>query len=319
MSLFERTTAINTHGVIKVSRPWESDIREGRVLITPELAQKIVSEANYDRQRPVDQRDVSVYAEMMRRGLWDLTDPISFARFNGNLVLVNGQHRCHAVIAYGRPVEFRVAINDCATEADLKALFYRFDTVMRRRTAHQVLSAIDLAAEHKVSKSTAIATYRAIGIIANGFTTPSNYTVKSDVAAKLKIVDLRVEACTPWWPAAQQIEDAMKRALPELRPRLLRATTFAVALLTMRYQPARATEFWRGVAENDGLKRADVRHLFVRDLLGRDVSTGVNDQGILTASIAWNAWFEGRPLKIIKVAEGMGIRIAGTPVGGRRG
>lgn len=318
MTVVDRSTHFKSHGVVKVSRPWENEIREGRVIITPELAEKILSDANYDRQRSVDHRDVGVYAEMMRRGLWDLTDPISFARFNSNLILVNGQHRCHAVVAYGRPVEFRVAINECATLAELKALFYRFDTVMRRRTDHQVLSAIDLAAEHSVSKSIATATYRAIGIIANGFSTPSNYTVKSEAAAKLKIVDLRVEACTPWWPAAQQLEEAMKRALPELRPRILRATTFSVALITMRYQQARAVEFWRGVAENDGLKRTDVRHLFVRDLLGRDVSTGVVDQGILTASIAWNAWYEGRQLKIIKVAEGMGVRIAGTPVGGRR-
>lgn len=318
MSLFERTTAINTHGVIKVSRPWESAIREGRIVITPDLAQKILADSNYEGQRRVDHRSVNVYAEMMRRGLWELADPISFARLYGNLTLVNGQHRLHGVVAYGRDVEFRVAVNDCDTPEEVRALYYRFDAVMRVRTADQVLNAIGLAESENVSRSIARAVYGAVGVIANGFQTPSNNTLRGEAIAKTRIVDLRVEACKPWWEAARKLQECLKAGQGEITPRIRRATTFAVALLTVKYQPEKAIPFWRGVAENDGLKRTDVRHLFVRDLLSRDVSVNAHDQGILTAATAWNAWFEGRPLKIIKVVENQTLRIAGTPIGGRR-
>ena len=310
MTLFDRVTPIKTHGTIKSVRPWESEIREGRVVITPDLAQKILQDSNYEGQRRVDQRSVNVYAEMMRRGLWELADPISFARLHGNLTLVNGQHRLHGIVAYGREVEFRVAVNDCETPEEVRALYYRFDAVMRVRTAKQVLNAIGLAESENVSRSIASATYAAVGVIANGFQTPCNGTMRGDVAVKTRVIDLRVEAC--------KLQDALKAGQGEITPRIRRATTFAVALITTKYQPEKAIPFWRGVAENDGLKRTDVRHLFVRDLLSRDVSINAHDQGIMTAAIAWNAWYEGRPLKIIKVAENHSLRIAGTPVGGRR-
>lgn len=318
MTLFDRTTAIKSHGVIRVSRPWENDIREGRVVLTPEMAQKILKESNYGGQRKVDRRSVNVYAEMMRRGLWELADPISFARLHGNLTLVNGQHRLHAIVAYGREVEFRIAINECETPEQVRDLYYRFDAVMRVRTADQVINAIGLAETEKVSRSIARATYGAVAIIANGFHTPGNGTLRDEAVAKTRIVDLRVEACKPWWDAARKLQDALKSGQSEIVPRIRRATTFAVALITTKYQPEKAIPFWRGVAENDGLKRTDVRHLFVRDLLGRDVSINAQDQGIMTAAIAWNAWYEGRALKIIKVPENYNLRIAGTPIGGRR-
>lgn len=319
MSLFHRTADINTHGTIRAVRPWENDVREGRMAISPQLAENILRDANYDGQRKIEARDVAVYAEMMRRGLWELSDPISFARLNGNLTLVNGQHRLHAIIAYGREVEFRIAINHCSSPEEVRSLYYRFDTVMRRRTSSQILNAIDLANEHGVGRGIAAATYGAVGTIANGFVVPSNYTINSETAAKLRIVDLRVEACEPWWPAAKKIEEAMKGAQADLKPRILRSGTFAVALMTMRYQEAKAVEFWRGTARNDGLKRNDPRHVFVRDLMTRDASSGVHGQGIISAALAWNAWFEGRQLSIIKVPQNAVLRIVGTPITGRKG
>ncbi|WP_336800347.1 hypothetical protein [Kaistia sp. MMO-174] len=319
MNLFHRSADINSHGNIRSIRTWEADIREGRMAIGPDLAASILKEANYSGQRKVEQRDVGVYAEMMRRGLWELSDPITFAKLNGNLTLVNGQHRLQAVIAFGREVEFRVAVNLCSTPEEVRALYYRFDTVMRVRSNQQILNAIDLAATHGVSKGIAAATYGAIGVIANGFTVPNNYTVKTEAVAKLRIVDLRVEACEPWWPAARRIEEALKGAQTDLKPRILRGSTFAVALMTMRYQEAKAFDFWRGTARNDGLKRNDPRHVFVRDLTARDVSSGAHGQGVVAAALAWNAWFEGRSLSIIKVPQNHVLRIAGTPVNGRKG
>lgn len=312
MSLLERITPI------KPATSLERHLHEGRMMIEPELAQRILSEANYQGQRKIDHRAVGVYAEMMRRGLWQVADPIAFGRLAGRLVLVNGQHRLHAIVAFGRPVEFRVAINDCETERDLRSLYYRYDTVMRIRTKPQILSAVGLAEEKGVGKGTARAVFSAINIIVNGFTTPSNHTRSAAALAKMSIVDLRMEACDPWWEPAKALEVALKRGQSEINNRIMRATTYAVALITMRYQPEKAEKFWRGVAENDGLKRGDPRHTFVRDLLSRNTAVGTNDQGIIATAHAWNAFYDGRQLHHIKVGSDHSLRIAGTPIGNRR-
>lgn len=304
--------------VIKMIRPWEDQLREGRLTVTPALAEKILNDANYVRQRRVNQQDVMVYAEMMRRGLWELSDPITFARLHGNLVLVNGQHRLHAVVACGRDIEFRIAVNDCAGPEELQALYYRFDTVMRRRTQEQIINAVGLADESGVSKTIAKATFHAVGVIANGMKTPHAASIGAN-APKLRIIDLRLESCGPYWEAARSLDQVFTSAQTELKVKLTRAQTFAVALLTMKYQPEKASPFWQGVAENDGLKRSDVRHVFVRDLLTRAINAGTADQGIVAAAIAWNAWYEERPIKIIRVSESAHLRIAGTPIGSRRG
>lgn len=317
MNIFSRTPPGNSP-VSAINRSLIHILREGRCVITPELAKRILDESNYEGQRKVDDRSIIAYAEMMRRSLWDLTDPISFAVFNGSLILVNGQHRMHAVVKYGHPVEFRVAMNECNTEEQLRALYYRFDTVMRKRTNEQVLSAIALAAEQGVSRNIASATFRSVGIIANGFVVPSNYTIKNEAVAKLWVVDLRLEACTPWWHAARILEAAMKRGERSLRQKILRSTTFAIALLTARYQPEHAEQFWRGVAENDGLKRGDPRHTFVNDLKSRDAGQGSVSQGLASAAIAWNAYVERRRIQVIKVPDDYNLRVAGTPVGSRR-
>lgn len=296
-------------------RALEHIIREGRMMIGPELAKRILAETNYVGQRGYDERTGQVYAAMMQRGLWDLADPITFASLAGKLILVNGQHRLQAIILFGKPVEFRVAINHVASEADAKALYWRFDKLVRGRSDADVLRAADVAAEHEVSPRMARAVYAATGIIVNGFVIPASGTIKD--IAKLRIVDLRIEACAPFWPAARTLEAALKKCESQLRGPILRATTFSVALITTKYQEEKAAEFWKGVAENDGLRRRDPRHAFVRDLKNRKGGIGQKDQTIHAAALAWNAWFEGRNLELVKVPENAKLRILGTPIGAR--
>ena len=318
MGLFDRSVQINPD-VIKVSRPWEGSVSEGQLDVTPDLAEKILREAYYPGQRKIDTQTVGVYTEMMRRGLWVLSDPIAFARYHKNLTLINGYHRLNAVIAYGRAVPFRIAVNECQSEEDVRSLYYRFDTVMRVRTNEQILGAVGVAAENNVNRMTATALYRAIGIIINGFRLPSAKTMTCDSVVKLRVVDMRLEACASWWDTARKLEEAIKGGQRDLVRLVLRGSVFAVALMTMKHQPEKAAAFWRGVVENDGLKKTDPRNAYVRDLMTRNIHSGNAEQGIYAASLAWNAWFEGRPASIIKVADGYTLRIAGTPITGKRG
>jgi hypothetical protein len=292
-------------------------ICEGVETITPERAKRILDACKYPGQRRVNDSTVAVYAGMMRRDLWDLADPITFAELDGRFYLVNGQHRMMAIILYGEAVVFRIAVNHCKTMDEVRALYWRFDTVMRRRTNTDIVRVSDVAGKHGVSSATATAVYTAAGIITNGFVIPSSGTTKDVV--KQRVVDLRINACEPFWPAAKMLEECFKVCDKDLRRPLTRATTFAVALITMMHQPEKAKAFWGGTATNDGLRRNDPRHTFVRDLLSRDNSVGKHGQAMYAAAVAWNAFYTNKNLSLIRVFDDHKLRILGTPVGSGKG
>src|SRR5690606_17350845 len=103
-----------------------------------------------------------------------------------------------------------------------------------------------------------------------------------------------------------------------VKSRLYNQGCSAVALVTLKYQPEVATEFWKGLAEDDALAKGDARKTLLDDMKRRRLETGANNQSALTASIAWNAWFDHRRLSIVKIAPNAKVRIAGTPFDGGR-
>jgi hypothetical protein len=74
--------------------------------ITPSLALKLL-ESNIKNNRKIDKKQVSAYARQMARGLWRCDNGEGLG-FNPDGKLLNGQHRLHAVIEYGQPVEMLV-------------------------------------------------------------------------------------------------------------------------------------------------------------------------------------------------------------------
>lgn len=91
-------------------------------LITPGIAEQYLclNIAN----RPVRKRVVDYYANQMRKGQWMLNgEAICFSK-SGNLI--NGQHRLHAIIEYGKGVYFLV-VRGCDDES-----FATYDTGQNR-------------------------------------------------------------------------------------------------------------------------------------------------------------------------------------------
>lgn len=295
-------------------RPLVVAIKEGRLLVAPELAKRILAEANYERQRPVYSHHIVLLADAMRRNKWTAGSQIAFALFGGRLHLVNGQHRMHAVIQAGRSIEFQVLIEPCQTMAEVDALYYRFDVQQRKRSIAEVLNAAEVADRHGLSKGLAKATYEAVALIMNGMQRP-NYAVEP---IKASSIDARLDAARTWWPIAAKYEAFIESAPKAVKRKLVSAGITAVALVTIKYQEAEAEKFWRGVADNDGLRKHDPRHTFVNDILVRRLSSGSISQPAVVASLSWNAFFEGRDQKIVKVHSNAVIRIAGTPFDGRR-
>jgi len=90
-------------------------------------------------------------------------------------------------------------------------------------------------------------------------------------------------------------------------------------LYTLRHCAAKAQTFWRGVAEDDGLRRGDPRKALLIDLACRALNAGGARLTVLQPVAAWNAWHARRELRSIRIREDDPLVIAGTPLGVRRG
>lgn len=98
-------------------------------IITPELAEQMLSR-NIKNNRPVSIMTINQYAIDIVAGKWmDTADSIKFD-IDGNMI--DGQHRLHAIIKAGIPVEMWVA-------TELNAESVRYIDTGRKRTANDLL------------------------------------------------------------------------------------------------------------------------------------------------------------------------------------
>lgn len=295
------------------SYPLEALIREGRCSIGPALATRVLIDAHYDGQRPLAKHHITLLAEDMRRDRWTSGSQLCFGRLKGGLYLINGRHRMTAIAESQREIEFQVLILDVATEAELSALYYRFDRRQRARSDAEVLNALGFAETHGLSKGMTKAVFDAALIIANNFRRP-NY--QADPVA-VRSDDARLETASSWWSFGARYEALIKPAPVFLKHKLMVAQVVAVGLVTCRYQPELATTFWGGLALNDGLRRTDPRNTLIGDLQTRNL-LGSKLNGAIVTSSAWNAHYQGRQASHFKVMDGSVTRIVGTPYDGRR-
>jgi hypothetical protein len=287
-------------------------IQEGRRLISPDFARDILATAKYEHQRKLYRHQVVILTDKIARKQWVPGSQIAFALLDGNLLLLNGQHRLHAVIESGEALEFQILILPAETMEDVGQLYARFNVNERKRSVSELMDGRNIYDTCEVERRTAVALYQAVGLIANNFK-PLNY-IQTPVLAQN--ADYRLELCEPWWDRARQYEHLIAPAPRDIKQRLLIGGRMAVALVTLEHQEAKAIEFWSGVASDDGLGRDDPRKLFLRDIYNRDLRRQGASESAHSAAVAWNAWFSGADLKLIKVVTGAVFKLLGTPWAG---
>ncbi len=82
------------------------DHRYEWVYVTPEVAEQMLA-LNYDKQRRVSERCVLKYMRDLKDGRWNC-DAMPPIRISSDGMLVDGQHRLHAVVRSGVPVNMLV-------------------------------------------------------------------------------------------------------------------------------------------------------------------------------------------------------------------
>lgn len=291
----------------------------GVVKMSPGTADRILKELNFPGQRTIDSRRVYGHSHAIVKGDWMESYPIHFAALpDGRIWLVDGQHRLTSIANAPAPVSITVRIVDMESEKEARSFYAGFDGKGSVRTNVQILDAVGIAEALGLSQRMTRAVYEAAPLLMNGLE-PLYGSENMKKNPSMYLQSNRLALVTEWAKQAKEYEVMTKSAGKVMYEKLRKTGPVSVALYTLRHQPARAKEFWSGVANNDGLRRGDPRHTLIQDFGTRDIGTGSVRQRVQQSVLAWNAFCEGRDIKIIKCLTGAPIVVWGTPLNGKGG
>lgn len=290
----------------------------GLIKVTPEMAARILADCNFHGQRAISKQRVFSHAYAIKEGDWVDDYPIHFAVLpDGRTWLVDGQHRLAAISEQSSTVGIVVRMVDVDSEKDARHFYAGFDTRSSARTNVQIIDAVELSKEIGVSNRMARAVFEAAPLLVNDME-PKARLEASHQKPQMFLQQERIKVVGAYAKEAKEFELIVSEAAKALREKLIHVGPVACALFTLRHQPDRAKVFWSGVARNDGLRRFDPRGTLIQDLLTRPGNQGSIRQRVQQSAVAWNAFCEGRDLKIIKCVEGAALTFWGTPLKGKK-
>lgn len=302
----------HTSGICAVITSLLAVSRTNVITLTPDLAQRVLHECTFVGQRPIKAHRVRAHRQRIENGTWrGNAHPITFAQLGNRMILTNGYHRCDAVRQSDVSVPISVIVVPVSSEAEARALYNEFDDPASARSVTEVLDAQQMPILLGLGKQFTEKMFKAVSIIRCGF------DVRSKASGSQKIADARerlsvIQEMHDWKAEMSAYYDAYRMAKSSIALKLTVSSVAAVALYTLRYQPELAMEFWTTLARNDGLRANDPRATLIEDFATRRANSGRMDQSIIAPATAWNAFFEGRDLKMIRVVNH--LRIAGTPL-----
>ena len=263
--------------------------------VTPQLAEAWLT-FNYDKQRPINKDHVAELAEAMRRELFT-TNTIKFGMYGDRRCMVNGQHTLRAIIKSECVLVLPVQDFAVDGESDIQKLYYHED-INRKRNFGDSSRAVDLAKRTGLHETQIKVAASALRHAKSGFGTSTAFSDALTFDDLLELVEF-------WAWEVKAIYNSIAPCSRIDRNMLISRSVFSVALITMRYRPTEAREFWRQVAQDDGLDRYDARKTLRQWLLVNAVRSRRNDiiaPVIISRAVAsaWNAWREQRELKVLQ-------------------
>lgn len=269
----------------------------------------------YRHQRKLSSLQVNLLTDAMNDGSFSPVNTIMFAQVDNDNACINGQHTMEAIIRSNKFYELPVVQYLCDTEQERSQLYYRIDR-QRRRVISDSVRSLDLPQKTGLTPTQIKISVAALRHI------KGNWGVNRNAFSLLS--DDRVLAMLPFW--VNDISGVYSSITPcsnGERGLILKKAVFSVALVTAHYAPAKAFEFWRQVAQDDGLERYDPRKtirtwLWERARNRNDFSGGVIENEVSRAvALAWNAYCEERTLRYTLVRDATKpMVLLGTPYNG---
>lgn len=281
------------------------------IFLTPQLATEFVENECFPDQRRISQNKLDRFAADIEADRFS-PSVMEMACSPGERWLIDGQHRCRAVVMTGKPIWVTMVHLRCRNIEEAGHLYGDKDNVPpRSKKDVYIAEGIDKWFGKKKGKMRAVD--GAVRMIVQGFAPFGPITIRASVI--LGSSRVRVILAQQWFPTGVEYLNAVWDAGDKiLKDRLCKPPAIAIGMIAFRYRKAEAGEFWPAVAANDRLMRGTPEHALVKFLHENDI-TG-NDYPIYARAVAsaWNARFDRRTLhNVRKPADAKDpIKIAGT-------
>jgi hypothetical protein len=158
-----------------------------------------------------------------------------------------------------------------------------------------------------VSKEHASAAVKAAVFVHSGL----KFITGVNQSPEIRSADGKITAVLGWKGEIQEYGRIIEIADRDLRRRLRAQGVFGCALVTLRYQPQKATAFWAGVAESGSTPAKDPRRTLNVHLSRAQVQT-ITEYSLVTA-MAWNAWYRRSHLELVRASKNSVFKLLGTP------
>ena len=292
--------------------------KNGVVRLSPGTASKILADLNkFPNQRVIDSARVYGHEMKIITGDWQESFPIDFVELpSGQIWLVDGQNRLTAIEKQQAPIDVTLRIIPVEGLQEAKQIFAGYDQKSSVRSNRQIIDAMGISDEVGLSRKMTNVVFNAATLLLNNLE-PITGLANTKKYPELFFQNNRLAVIKEWADEATAYEQIIKKSKKGFIEFMRGTGVVAVALYTLRHQPAKAKEFWTGVAENDGLRKNDPRSALISDLLIRQKNAGNIRQKVQQPALAWNAWCEGRSISIIKCITGATLTLWGTPLNGK--
>lgn len=280
--------------------------------LNPALAQEWLEKHPFGGQRKLHMDRVEAFARDMRNGLFGPSD-FHFAVLDEWQPMMNGRHRCTAVLAANATIRARVHEIPIAKREDAGVVYSWFD-LAGMRSQGEILAALGT----EISSRLLNAAQNACGLIISGFEAipaASGARVRSSTALVIK-----QRVIEEWAPYATDYLGLIVGQSRRMSQLLRRQTVMSVGMVTVRYAKERAIPFWNQLALND--VRPETPQSLLMDLfLDKRADAFPGPRWARFVAHAWNHYYDGNSLKFLRLGEAaitQPILIKGTPYDGKK-
>lgn len=267
--------------------------------------------------RPLRRHHVNFLRNEMANGRFQETAEIHIFDTAGRKLMLNGQHTCEAIVAYGRPVRVTVR-RSIGTDDECKLIYSVGHDKGLIRTFTDSVRGFNLESETSLSGSYIEKLASAIRYAKYNFGIMWSSTTN-------RISDLEmIDIVRYWFDDAIVFLDVISPCHKSMRQHLVRSDMLSVALITMYFQRDKAMVFWRSVANGENMDNSDPRmrlYNYINTLNWTRGKLGEN-KPIVTRKIinGWNRFYLGKTwLKMDTPSiDNVPVRIEGTHYTGKQ-
>lgn len=278
------------------------------VLVTPAAAQAWLDNSMWSKQRTYRSDHARFLSGQMKEGKFVEGTMVHFAKLNGEIHCINGQHTLHALIMANMAIRLTVVFTTVDSEEEIADLYSRTDVGLRRTLADSY-QAHDLSNNLGLSKAQVNLVGGAVRHIMSGYTARSS---TGDFASRS--ADERVRQITQYGEAAKGYFEATKGATFPVRKALSLSPVVAVGLDTFKQYPDKAKQFWSQVAFSESLESSDPRKSLINWLMVNDTRAANHAHRARVVAHAWNVYCAGGKLSRFRTPDWTKPLVLNAPV-----